>query len=117
MNKWLDNLKVGDEVVVSGHNDIIEKVTGVTRTQITIKGTKYRRDSGRQITQDKWHHLWLVEPTEEARVKIKHQNEHIKVNGWLRDFADTAPWRKYTLADKQKLQAAIQAVMPVEVDK
>lgn len=72
--EFLDNLAVGDTVVVeSNDRRNLTKVVRFTKTQIvTTKGSKFSRDTGTNIGGDHWNHSFLQEPTQERLDKIRH---------------------------------------------
>lgn len=75
---WLNTLKVGDKVIVSSSFvESIDVVERLTKTQILLKNTykKYRRNSGVEISGDKWNFTRLYEATEEAVNKIREKNK------------------------------------------
>ena len=75
-NAWLENIKVGDKVIVDGSGftafNKIDTVERLTKTQIVLKNThsKYRRSSGRSVG-DIWNSSFLSEATREKILKIQ----------------------------------------------
>ena len=69
MNDWLENLKRGDNVIISSrHYDDIDHVSRVTKTQICVKSTvsKFRKSNGCRVGDAcSWSMVRLVRPTEE----------------------------------------------------
>jgi len=80
-NDWLAQLKPGDTVLVQGRGNALSsaplsttgKVFKVTKTMIVLRkgnedapGTRFRRDTGREVTTDSGHWAQLLEPTPEA---------------------------------------------------
>lgn len=84
MNKdWLDNLKVGDLVIVSYTHDMIFcKVQRITKTMIITERGRYNRQSGWQVGGGSWTTANLVEPTEERIAEIKHKSLHRKLSNF-----------------------------------
>ena len=76
-NEWLENIKVGDKVIVSGSGfgslNKIDTVERLTKTQIVLKNThsKYRRSSGRSVGGDVWSMGFISEATREKILKIQ----------------------------------------------
>ncbi len=76
MNEWLENLKVGDTVIVSGGDlnsrDYVSTVVRFTKTLIIVNnqriGVKFRRDG--RSRGGGFHPLWLQQPTQEALDEI-----------------------------------------------
>jgi len=119
---WLQNLKVGDTVYVSGgHYGILEKatVTRFTATQIVVSSRKnlagedyeekFRRDSGRMVGGTCWSTTSLEEATPELIEKIRLQNLRNRVTKALQSIV--VPKDLITL---EALYAAIQPYLPVE---
>lgn len=83
--EWLQNLKAGDPVIVSGGSsgyktDRIMTVERVTPTQIKVKGVtcKFRKDGGKEIRKPdrfSWYRR-LLEATPEAVSKIRKSEKH-----------------------------------------
>ncbi len=102
MSKWLENLAVGDTVVVLSSGlggDFISKVERLTPTQIIIKqGGKFRRADGDRVGGSTgFHSPVLVEPTQEVTDRIRHDvlAKRLKRFDWnfvtldkLREIAD-----------------------------
>ena len=73
--KELKDLVVGDEVLVTGtFNRRIAKVDKVTKTQIVIDNTRFRRDSGWQCDSDRWNVRRISVPTEKEISDVKEEN-------------------------------------------
>lgn len=77
-DKWLEKLKVGDDVFVSQrYGEIPEAglVKRFTKTQIVVTylnseyERKFRRKDGMSVGGDIWHRQCLLEPTEERKEK------------------------------------------------
>ena len=74
MSDWLNNLEVGDKVVVlSGWgSESVGAVGRLTETLIfTAAGTAFRRKDGRSRGSS-FRSSWLKEPTQERLDKIRH---------------------------------------------
>ena len=66
---------VGDEVLVTGTlHRRIAKVDKVTKTQIVIDNTRFRRDSGWQCGSDRWNVRRISVPTEKEVSDFKEEN-------------------------------------------
>ena len=73
--KELKDLVVGDDVLVIGmHHRCIAKVDKVTKTQIVVNNTRFRRDSGWQCGSDRWNMKSISVPTEKEISDIKEEN-------------------------------------------
>ena len=73
--KELKDLVVGDDVLVEGINHRhIAKVDKVTKTQIVVNNTRFRRDSGWQCSGDSWSRKSISVPTEKEISDIKEEN-------------------------------------------
>lgn len=99
---WLEDLKVGDEVVVSGSflSYEISRVTHTTATQIHIGGTKYRRDTGVQMgSVSSWNRSSLCEPTQELRDKIEHKKRASSMG--------IVTWQKLSLDQLRRIAAIV----------
>ena len=73
--KELKDLVVGDDVLVTGmYYRRIAKVDKVTKTQIVIDNTRFRRDSGWQCGSDRWNVRRISVPTENEISDFKEEN-------------------------------------------
>ncbi len=75
-NEWLSNLKAGDDVCIDikrrvGGVTSIRKVDRLTKTQIIVGHTKFRRSDGRQIGVGGWTTTLMAEPTQERRDEVE----------------------------------------------
>lgn len=84
-NEWLENLKVGDNVVVEdnrgrGHATTIERTTKTLF--ITPKHGKYKKSSG--FAPGKWPTVSIVEPTKERLDRIQRRTwaEKLRNHKW-----------------------------------
>jgi hypothetical protein len=80
MYEWLEKLKDGDVVIVTGGGgcqpDRIGVVDRLTKTQIVLKGgARYRRTSGREVGGSTWFSTHLVEPEADRVDKIREAQE------------------------------------------
>lgn len=107
MENWLEQLKTGDSVIVSGSYTgslpLVKEVDRITNTQIVIGSTKYRRDSGRQIGGSTWHWSWLQEATPEAVKKIKDEGRRRKLQYDLRE----TKWQRLSLEALEEITAIV----------
>lgn len=77
MNK-LENLKVGDLVVVKGNiTDIktLSKIDRVTKTQIIIGYRRFRKSDGQLVGRDDWHYANIRPATDEDIERINKDRE------------------------------------------
>ena len=73
--KELKDLVEGDEVLVRGmRHRRIAKVDKVTKTQIIIDNTRFRRDSGWQCGSNNWNVRRISVPTEKEISDVKEEN-------------------------------------------
>lgn len=73
--KELKDLKVGDDVLVTGtFHRRIAKVDKVTKTQIIANNARFRRDSGWQCGSDSWDRKSISVPTEKEISDTKEEN-------------------------------------------
>lgn len=72
-SKWLESLKVGDEVALSDnwHEYSIMKVTKVTATQIVTKYGRYRKKDGFLVGGSGYLRSSICPLTNEIKYKIK----------------------------------------------
>ena len=73
---WLEQLKVGDKVIVSGYSSSIGTVSRFTKTQILVKvgGSEYRFNRhGRQVGTSGYYAKFLHEYSDEAEQKIREK--------------------------------------------
>lgn len=84
MSNWLEQLKPGDKVIVSGLGTFGSKavciVERLTTTQIILCGisTRYRRNSGDEVGGDIWNRSYLMEATPHAIQEIREKTERNK---------------------------------------
>jgi hypothetical protein len=67
MTSWLDELKVGDEVIEGNY---VKKVTAIHKRHIVCGLTKYNKQTGRDITASMWVDRSIVQATEKRRKEI-----------------------------------------------
>ena len=73
--KELKDLVVGDYVLVKGMScRCIAKIDKVTKTQIVVNNTRFRRDSGWQCGSDSWYRKSISVPTEKEISDVKEEN-------------------------------------------
>lgn len=83
MNK-LENIKVGDEVVVvsSGETRCIKKVLKLTKTQIIAEGwnersgpTRWKKNTGKEVgNNNQWNFTHIVPVTDEHRKEVEKRD-------------------------------------------
>lgn len=77
----LENLKVGDFVVVSGSliiGDELRRVERLTKTQIVVGNRRYRKKDGRLVGEGNWYYGFIKPATEkdiERINRIKRKDE------------------------------------------
>ena len=76
---WINNLKEGDEVIVSGRFNTYNygKVLRTTRTLIILEnpynhneGRRYKKENGFMLGSDIWNTERIIMPTQEIKDKI-----------------------------------------------
>lgn len=80
---WLDNLKVGDRVIVSyGVNSmVVSKVDRITKTMIVTEGGgRYNRTNGLPAGVSGWNSGSLLEVTEQRIKEINHDRLYKKLS-------------------------------------
>ena len=102
---WLDDIKAGDEVLISTTMRIglIKcKVVRATKTQITAHGFKWRRSDGRRVGENsRFHCSRLIEPTEENMAAWELDN--------LRDrFYELCRMAKRTTYSAETMRAVVE---------
>ena len=81
--KWLESLKVGDQVALNGsyNNLLIRVVSRLTKTLIILDtGGRFRRDSGYVVGGNIWNSSLITPVTEEIRSKIRTSNLKYKIS-------------------------------------
>lgn len=85
--KELKDLQVGDEVVIyGGFQHTIGAIQKITKTQITVNGVKFRRDTGMRISSDRWNTQQLCVPTEADVAKIKADEHRRKLQYFIANY-------------------------------
>lgn len=85
--KWLQNLEIGDEVIVIDniHRDQIVSVNRVTKTQIILKsGTKFRKSDGSAVSNSSWNRMFIHKPESDLIDKVLKENlvRYLKRISW-----------------------------------
>ena len=111
---WLDELKVGDEVVACTHDSFrkIHTVDRVTNTLIYISGVTfpYKRSKG-EWTNDVYGKNRLEECTKEARKKIDEQEERAAILLFLRrEFYDGIS--RVSIRNLRKIRDCVNESLP-----
>lgn len=91
-NEWLDNLRVGDKVIVDGDfgEGFETTVKRFTPTLIvTDGGGRYRRKNGLSVRDEL--HRYLSKPTQKRLDKILHSRWVVKLQGykWHKESLET----------------------------
>lgn len=72
--KELKDFVVGDDVLVTGMScRRIAKIDKITKTQIVVGNTRFRRDSGWECGGDRWNVRRISVPTEKEITEIKEE--------------------------------------------
>jgi len=78
--EWLDSLKPGDRVIVCGRwANSLRTVERLTKTQIVLKGSKFRKSDGGLVGADSYNYAYLRSPTEQRVNDIMHQRACDKI--------------------------------------
>lgn len=96
---WLQALKAGDSVVLQrgiGNGLNVCVVDKVTRTQVVIGGSRFRRDTGREVGGYTWDRASIVEPTADRVHKARLQS--------ARSYLSSVRWSE--VSDATVLDAA-----------
>ena len=92
-NKWIKELKVGDEVIVEsgdwGHPKRIEKVEKINKVTIKVGGSLFHIDSGYE-KGDGWHMDSLHQCTPQAKEELQIEQEKGRIASYLIGF----PWSR-----------------------
>lgn len=84
----LENLKVGDVVIVSGvFADKLSKVIRVTKAQILVDNCHYRKKDGRLIGGSDWHYGRIKPATDEDIERIKKTERKNELMAYLKGVA------------------------------
>ena len=77
---WLDELKVGDQVISNG---LILTITAVHKKHIVCGINKFNKTSGRLVGSSVWSHNYIRQATPEALQEIKEQYERRELLTYL----------------------------------
>lgn len=113
--EWLNNLKVGDEVFISGSGTLLYSATvsRITKSQIFIKSkinfnpdyeAAFWKKDGYKVGRSDWSYERLIEPTEEIKKRVHINNLKARVNK-MRD-------KLATPQDEETLVKLIEALKP-----
>lgn len=84
----LENLKVGDVVIVSGvFADKLSKVIRVTKAQILVDNCHYRKKDGRLIGGSDWHYGRIKPATDEDIERINKREQKEELIAFIRKSA------------------------------
>lgn len=97
-----NDIKVGDKVVVeSGFSNkhVLKKVDRVTKTQVIVGSTKFRKDNGREISNhSSWYRDYIHYPTEEMMKNIEEYETELHRKSLINTLKATN-WTKFSSAD------------------
>ena len=92
-NKWIKELKVGDEVIVEGggwrHHRCIEKVEKINKVTIKVGGSLFNIVNGYE-RGDGWHIATLHQCTPQAKEELRIEREKDRIANHLIGF----PWSR-----------------------
>ena len=90
---WLEELKVGDKVIVSKYNHSsvkhIDKITATGRINVDNVQFNY---TGSEIGGDRWHRAYLMQWTQQEENEIKNKIQVKK----MRDYLIKTNWETKT---------------------
>ena len=72
MANWLDELKIGDEVVCS--NDEIVKVTKIHKLHVICGDRKFNKKYGKLVGSHGYWSRYIMQATPELKARIKEKN-------------------------------------------
>jgi hypothetical protein len=105
---WLSTLEVGDVVVVGARsgwgNPTLGKVARLTKTQVVVGASRFRRKDGRVIGADVFSVYYLGEATEEKVTAIRLANRKAKAINLLKN----TDWREYEASTLEEIVAILQ---------
>lgn len=109
---WLEELKPGDQVLVSNRcyaYDKLETVKSVGKKFISLEGwenkTRFRVDGGRGVSGDSYNCSWLHPATEEALNKIEEQKQKLEALGKI----EKVNYRKLPLSKLKQILEIIES--------
>jgi predicted DNA binding protein len=104
---WMDNLKVGDTVVID--HERIGTVEKVGKIHVTVNGEKYHKKNGLMAGGGGWRFVYIHEPTPERLADIAEarakRNARVRYDK-TREFVNLL-----TAAQLDTLTAAYEAVV------
>ena len=86
----LENLKVGDLVVVRGSlivGEELRKIERVTNSQIAIGNRRYRKKDGRLVGEGNWHYGFIKPATEKDIERINERERKDELLAFIRKVA------------------------------
>ena len=104
---WIENLKVGDDVIqtVRLGTTRVAQVTAITPTLVkTSSGASFTRATGRQRGADRWACAHLLEATPEAVKRVSAAN--------AASFLRAVRWEKLPADSVLSLATQVRALLP-----
>lgn len=103
MPRWLEGLKVGDEVVVRGHREMLSVVTRLTPSMVVVGATRFRKSDGVEVGGSTWTSTYLFEatPEEVRRIRGKEEIRRLIAN------IEATKWRTLSVETLRAVVAAI----------
>lgn len=109
--EWLQNLKVGDIVIVNyrhaGTDDrkTIQQVTHVTATQIHAgQNYKFKRSTGQLMAQERFNFTEILEATPEAVAAVRET--HFR-NLFVNKIRNSINWQSVTTDQMKRMEAIL----------
>lgn len=100
----MDDIKVGDTVIIQGTHDSIAQVIKVTPTQFATKRFRFQKATGRQVGGDTWYAVYARLPENDAEVQeIRQSVEQRKLINTLRRL----DWSQLSLDHLQRIAMII----------
>lgn len=107
METDLENVKVGDKVIFSnGWDESIAIVSKVTKTQIHVGISRYRKCNGRAVGAGVWDRRRIDPYSEEAALKIELKNRRVEMCDYIRSY----PYGSLSFDDLQKVYNMINEI-------
>lgn len=93
--EWLENLKVGDEVYVTGrYGELgqIRKVVRLTKTQILLgEHARFRKNTGTEVGGGAWSTRSIIPVTDDIRASIYESQLRYRLTKQLEQVMKSAP--------------------------
>jgi len=102
MDKWIENLKVGDKVLC---DDNLIEVTAIHKLHIVCGGSKFKKLNGQKVGSTGWYSSYIREATPERIAEIAEKEVRGKLLREIRDHN----FRSGSTETLQKIVALLDA--------